>query len=186
MRNPILILVFAIALTSCVSSGRIVEIKDSKKEIDSIKLIQNVSGISVDKTAEATERQYYSISTGYLLEIKKGEKSSLRLDIQIETPSQNPALNLTAFLILDGEKIRIDAIEDGSARLKSRQFIVPENLWVSIANTEKIQYQLFLEKGAIVVKLNDEQVKKLKDFLNRAIRLRNANLPPTPEGLKKL
>jgi len=76
--------------------------------------------------------------------------------------------------------------ENGNYQLMFHQYIIPENLWVSIANTEKIQYRLYIGKEGIDVKLNLAQTAKLKEFLNNSIHLRNANLPPTPEGLKKL
>jgi hypothetical protein len=66
------------------------------------------------------------------------------------------------------------------------QYIIPENLWVSIANTEDIRYRLYIGKEGIDVKLNLAQTTKLKEFLNNSMHLRNANLPPIPEGLKKL
>lgn len=183
MRNPIIILVFAIFLTSCISGGRIVEINDSTKGIESLKLIQNVSGISIDKTINVSDRINHPISTTYLLEIKKGEKASLLLDIQMQSSNNPDSLML---MYLDGEKIEITASKDGATHIKLRQFVVPENLWISIANTEKIQYLLYFGKEEIVVPLNGKQTRKLKEFLVEAMQLRDANLPPIPEGLKKL
>lgn len=182
MRNTILILAFAVALTSCILGGRIVEINDSTKGIESLKLIQNVSGISIEKPG----RPYYSISTVYLLEIKKSEKPSLLLDIQMQSAGKTIKPDSLMLMDLDGEKIEIAAYKSGTIQLKSHQFIVPENLWISIANTEKIQYRLYIEKEGINVKLNPAQTAKLKEFLNKSMHLRNANLPPIPEGLKKL
>jgi len=186
MRNHILILVFAIFLTSCISSGRIIEIKDSNKEIESLKLIQKVSGNSVDKTTDVSDRLNHTISTIYLLEIKKGEKTSLLLDIQMQTSSKTDKPDSLMLMYLDGEKIEIAAFKDGATQIKSRQFIVPENLWISIANSEKIQYRFNIGKEGVDIKLNPAETAKLKEFLLKAIQLRNANLPPIPEGLKKL
>lgn len=84
------------------------------------------------------------------------------------------------------EQIVTTTTENGSYQLMFHQYIIPENLWVSIANTEKIQYRLYIGKEGIDVKLNLAQTDKLKEFLNKSMHLRNANLPPTPEGLKKL
>lgn len=84
------------------------------------------------------------------------------------------------------EQIVTTTTENGSYQLMFHQYIIPENLWVSIANTEKIQYRLYIGKEGIDVKPNLAQTAKLKEFLNNSMHLRNANLPPTPEGLKKL
>ncbi len=182
MRNIILQLACSVALTSCILGGRIVEINDSTKGIESLKLIQNVSGISI----EEPDRPYYSISTVYLLEIKKSEKPLLLLDIQMQSAGRTIKPDSLMLMDLDGEKIEIAGYKVGTVQLKSHQFIVPENLWVSIANTEKIQYRLYNGKEGINVKLNPAQTAKLKEFLNKSMHLRNANLPPIPEGLKKL
>lgn len=151
-----------------------------------MKLIQNVSENSVDKAAELTGRLKFSISTTYLLEIKKGEKASLLLDIQMQTSSKTDKLDSLMLMYLDGEKIEIAAYKGSTTQLKSCKYAVPENLWISIANTEKIQYRFYLEKEEIDVKLNPAETNKLKEFFIKAIRLRDANLPPMPEGLKKL
>jgi hypothetical protein len=186
MRNPTLILVFAILLTSCISGGRIIEISNSNKKIESLKLIQKVSGNSVDKTTDVSDRLNHPISTIYLLEIKKGEKASLLLDIQMQTSNKTDKPDSLMLMYLDGEKIEIATYKGDTIQLKSYQFIVPENLWISIANTDKIQYQLRIGSEEIDIKLNPAETAKLKEFLLKAIQLRDANLPPIPEGLKKL
>lgn len=84
------------------------------------------------------------------------------------------------------ERIITTTAENVSYQLMFHQYIIPENLWVSIANTGKIQYRLYIGKEGIDVKLNLTETAKLKEFLNKSIKLRNANLPPIPEGLKKL
>ena len=85
-----------------------------------------------------------------------------------------------------GEQIVTTTIENGSYQLMFHRYIIPENLWFSIANTQDIQYRLYIGKEGIDVKLNFVQTEKLKIFLTRSMQLRDANLPPTPEGLKKL
>lgn len=84
------------------------------------------------------------------------------------------------------EQIVTTTTENGSYQLMFHQYIIPENLWVSIANTQNIQYRLYIGKEGIDVKLNFTQTEKLKVFLNKSMQLRDANLPQTPEGLKKL
>jgi len=84
------------------------------------------------------------------------------------------------------ERIITTTTENVSYQLMFHQYIIPENLWVSIANTGKIQYRLYIGKEGIDVKLNLAETSKLKEFLYKSIKLRDANLPPIPEGLKKL
>lgn len=84
------------------------------------------------------------------------------------------------------ERVITRTTENVSYQLMFHQYIIPENLWISIANTEKIQYRLYIGKEGIDVKLNQTETAKLKEFLYKSIKLRDANLPPIPEGLKKL
>jgi len=84
------------------------------------------------------------------------------------------------------EQIVTTTTENGSYQLMFHQYIIPENLWFPIANTQDIQYRLYIGKEGIDVKLNLAQTEKLKIFLTKSMQLRDANLPPTPEGLKKL
>lgn len=77
------------------------------------------------------------------------------------------------------------ATKDGSYKLMSRQFTVPENLWISIANTAKIRYRLYIGKEGIDVKFNTDETTKLKEYFFTAMRMRDASLPPVPSGQKK-
>jgi len=75
----------------------------------------------------------------------------------------------------------------GTNQLMNRIFFVPENLWVSIANSDKIRYRFYLGKEGFDVKLNLAEIKKLKYFFELAMCKRDAAVPPLlPEGLKKL
>lgn len=75
--------------------------------------------------------------------------------------------------------------EKGKSKLKARQFIIPENLWVSIANTKAIKYRLYIGKEGFDVNLKAAETTKLKEFFLRAMQMRDASLPPVPEGQKK-
>ena len=75
--------------------------------------------------------------------------------------------------------------ENNSYQLMKREFIVPENLWVPIANSNEISYRVYLGKEGIDVKLNASETANLKEFFQRAIQQRNAVVPPVPEGQKK-
>jgi len=75
--------------------------------------------------------------------------------------------------------------ENNSYQLMKREFIVPENLWVSIANSKEIFYRLYVGKEGVDVKLNASEIAKLKEFFIQAIMRQDADMPPLPEGQKK-
>jgi hypothetical protein len=84
------------------------------------------------------------------------------------------------------DKMIIQATDENSSYLlMTREYQIPETLWVSIANADLIQYRLYMGKEGIDVKLNPAETHKLREFFSRTIELRNANLPPVPEGKKK-
>jgi hypothetical protein len=110
-------------------------------------------------------------------------------DSSLKKIGKNPNTTSSVSVATDdkkNEQIVTTTTENGNYQLMFHQYIIPENLWISIANTEKIQYRLYIGKEGIDVKLNFAQTAKLKEFLNNSMHLSNANLPPTPEGLKKL
>jgi len=186
MKRSFLILGVGLLLSSCVSGGRLVKINNAEKEIKGIKLMQNLTGRSVEKPASIIGSQNYPIAFVYSLGIRKNEPAILSLDIQVKASIITGELDSVIFLSLDNEKIRLGAPYFKPERLMPRQFIIPENLWISIANTEKIKYQLYFGKEKIDISLNRTETDRLKEFLNKATQLRDANLPPIPEGLKKL
>ncbi len=105
---------------------------------------------------------------------KKGKRSNTTSSINIATDDKKE------------EQILTTTTENGSYQLMFHQYIIPENLWFSIASTQDIQYRIYIGKEGIDVKLNLAQTEILKTFLTKSMQLRDANLPPTPEGLKKL
>lgn len=182
-------------LNSCATSGRIVEISYPYKNIQGIKLTQNLIAQSTDDSILLSNRRSYSVSMIYLLEQKKNERPNLFLDVEIEPVLSSDEIDSVIYINLNNEKIRIAASEykskeflnsnNGSNPNVSRQFRVPENLWVPIVYSDEIQYQFFMGKEGFDVKLTRKEIAKLKEYFNRAIQLRDANLPPIPEGQKK-
>ena len=182
-------------LNSCATSGRIVEISYPYKNIQGIKLTQNLIARSTDDSILLSNRRSYSVSMIYLLEQKKNERPNLFLDVEIESMLSSDEIDSVIYINLNNEKIRIAASEykskeflnrnNGSNPNVSRQFRVPENLWVPIVYSDEIQYQFFMGKEGFDVKLTRKETANLKEYFNRAIQLRDANLPPIPEGQKK-
>lgn len=70
-------------------------------------------------------------------------------------------------------------------QLMSHRFIIPESLWVSIANTETIKLRIYLGKEGYDIRLNQAQMDRLKLFFQLSICKRDAKTPPLPEGYKK-
>jgi hypothetical protein len=175
-------------LSSCATSGRIVDISDPDAAIHGIKLTQNLS-------SQSASRKLSSVSMIYLLEQKKNERPTLFLDVKIETAVPSNQLDSIMIIKLDNEEITIVAKEfrpkefsksnSGSNQIESSQFFIPENLWVPIAYSDEIQYRFYQAEEGVDVKLTPKETSKLKEYFNRAIQLRDANLPSIPEGQKK-
>jgi len=77
-------------------------------------------------------------------------------------------------------------IVSGTNQMMNRTFIIPQNLWVPIANAEKIRYRLYLGKDGYDVKPIQSDIKKLKNFFTLAVCKRDALTPALPNGEKKL
>jgi len=77
-------------------------------------------------------------------------------------------------------------IISGTDQMMNRLFKIPQNLWVPIANAEKIRYRLYLGKDGYDVKPIQSDIKKLKNFFTLAVCKRDALTPSLREGEKKL
>lgn len=72
-----------------------------------------------------------------------------------------------------------------SYQVMNRQFIIPENLWVSFENSQEIRCRLYLGKEGIDIKLNQPQKNRLVELIIRAEQIRDEKFPAIPEGQKK-
>lgn len=77
-------------------------------------------------------------------------------------------------------------ITNGTNQLMSRTFVIPENLWVPIANSKHISYRIYLGKDAYDARLTASECKKLNYYFELAICKRDANKPAPPANEKKL
>jgi hypothetical protein len=77
-------------------------------------------------------------------------------------------------------------IISGTNQLMNRSFIIPQNLWVPIANAERIRYRIYLGKDGYNARPIQSDIRKLKEFFSLAISKRDALNPPLREGEKKL
>ena len=195
MIRSFIFLLTAVLISSCATSGRIVEMNDHSKDIQGIKLIQNLIAQSADDSILASNARSYSVSMIYLLKQQKNERPTLFLDIQVRRPLPSEKPDSVMYVNLDNEKIRIASsdykskefpkITKVSNQNMSSKFLVPENLWVPIVYSNEIQFRFYLGKEGIDVKLTRKETSKLIEYFNRAIQMRDANLPPIPEGQKK-
>ena len=184
MKQSIFILWTIFFLTSCAATNRVVKINGSNEEMKIMKLVQIPDAYSVEKTDSLFSRPSFSkVTSTFLCEEKKNDRTVISVNFQIINPECTDELDSVMFFVLDNEKIRIVAERD-SSQLKSRLFMVPENLWISIANSQTVLYRLYLGKEEIDVKLNPSEVTQLKELFNQAIEWRDANFPALPEGQK--
>lgn len=183
MIRALIFLLTVMLLGSCATSGRIVKIGDSLAAVQRIKLTQNLSAYSASRKSS-------SVSMIYLLEQKKNERPALFLDVKLKTAIPSNQLDSVMIIKLDNEEIRIAAKEfqiknSRSNQIVSNQFFIPENLWVPIVYSDEIQYRFYVGEEGVDMKLTPKETSKLKEYFSRAIQLRDANLPPIPEGQKK-
>jgi hypothetical protein len=170
---------------SCVTTNRIITIEDSFKEINGIKLLQKPQAVSSEKTGSFGDRKYFDLAVNYLFQKTKTGQSVLIAEFQMQKLMRVDELDSILILDLDHEKVKLISTENKSSPLMNRKFIVPENLWVSIVHSQEIDYRLYAGKQEVDVKLNTSETAKLKEFFQKAIQQREANLSPVPEGQKK-
>ena len=100
----------------------------------------------------------------------------------VETPTTNKKSNGKTG---DTTETRT-TITNGTNQLMSRTYVIPENLWVPIANSKRISYRIYLGKDAYDAKLTASENKKLNYYFELAICKRDANQPAPPANEKKL
>ena len=193
MIRSLIIILLALIIISCATSGRIIENNDSNNDIQGIKLTQSLIARSADGAIQASSDRSYSVSMIYILEQKKNERPTLFLEMSVKRTLASDKLDSVMFISLENEKINIEASEyrkslksnSGSNPVRTRRFLVPENLWIPIFYSDEIKYRFYMGQKEIEAELNRKETLKLKEYFSRAIQLRDANLPPIPEGQKK-
>ena len=191
MNRSFLLLLSVILLTSCMAHSRRVELSDSGNENQVIKLMQNVIARSNEQNEKLTSDIDNLLSLVYSLEMKKNERPVMFLDVKIKTTAYHDDLDSVMFLNLGTEKIRMATeknkiiTDNADNQLRTKRFMIPENLWVSIVFAKKTGYGFDIGKEGFEVKLNTSEAEKLKDFFKRAIQIREKKFPAIPEGQKK-
>lgn len=208
---PLLAIVI-LTLSSCSVYNRIGEFNDISKEIKGITLKQNPLAISTENTdAISGLKQSYKFVSSFRYVQTAGKRPEMFADFQLRAPFSFDQSDSLVYFILDGEKIKLVTFEAGKkddqknyattsggskagkrttmkVTRENLRFLVPENLWVSIADANEIQYTLFEGKKGLDVILDSAETTRIKQFFRQACALRDAAFPaiPTnPPGLKK-
>lgn len=196
MKPFIAILLAACIFTSCASTNRIIEINNSKKEIKGFRLIQNLKAHAAEKSSNTLINQYYNIKTACLFEEQTDQKPVVTLEFHFATSVQAVKLDSVMYLKLDNEAVRIvsnvitqEISENTSAANKNSlilaQFTIPENLWLSVANSRSIVYKLSCVNIGIEIKPDSLETAIVKEFFNKAMQRRLEIIPLVPSGSAK-
>lgn len=185
MKRSFFIIGAIVMLSSCVSTSRRVEIDKLQHDGSELQLVQNLNSHSSAKSGNRLVNQFFKTKTTFIFEEESKLNPRLSVGFQMPKIFRTEQLEPFIFFDLDNEEIRIDSLKRGNNQLTVRQFIIPENLWVSVANSQNIQFQLYVGKEEIDVKPDASETAAMKELFDRAIQIRNANIPAIPEGLKK-
>ncbi len=185
MKIILFILFACLLLNSCSTINKVIEVDDQYKEIKSIKLRQQPSAYSVEKNGHLGGRSSYNLTANLISEIKSGIIPDTKIDFQFITGIRSDELDSVMYLVLDLEKIKLVSANYKYKQLMSREFIVPENLWVSIVHSKTILYRLYIGHEGIDVELTDSEMNKVREFFSRVIQQRDTLFPSTPEGKMK-
>ncbi len=200
MKQFIVILFVACIFTACASTNRIIEINNSKKETKGFRLIQNPKAHSAKKSRNTLINQFFSIQTTYLFEERTAQNPVLTLNFSIKKPFLAEKTDSVMFLNLDNENIRIisskstpkmaenfPAVADKNncAGFFTNKFIIPENLWLSIANSKTLVLKLSSGNIGIEIKPDPVETARLKEFYNKAMQRRLEIIPLIPAGKSK-
>jgi hypothetical protein len=196
MKQFIVILLAACIFTSCSSTNRIIEINNSKKEENGFRLMQNARAHAIEKSSKTIINQFFNIQTNYLFEVQTEQNPVVTLEFSIKKPFLAEKLDSVMFLKLDSENIRIVSSKSTPIMAESSPavadknngaglFIIPENLWLSIANSKSITYKLSCGHIGIEIKPDPVETTRLKEFYNKAMQRRLEIIPLVPPGKSK-
>jgi len=121
---------------------------------------------------------------------KQFDKSSTSSTVTTTTSVEKKPAEKNSTSTKPTENVKTDTtqtttVENGTYQLMSREFIVPENLWVSIIHSKTILYRLYIGREGIDVELTDSEMNKVREFFSRVVQQRDAMFPTIPEGQMK-
>jgi hypothetical protein len=177
MKISLFCIFLAFLAYSCSAPHYISNSENTSNSVKSLEMTQRFSAYPVGKNKKKS-KEGMKLKAVHHLEVEKDGKANLSIEFISNKSKSVSETDSTIDLVLNTEKISI-------TRLSVSKFCIPENLWVPIANCDKIEYLVHLGAEEFEVCPEKNQVKELNYFFERAIRTRDANLPPIPEGLKK-
>jgi hypothetical protein len=179
MKKLFSVLLIWVLLTSCSVLNRAPKGGDFHVRTTNIGLRQRPSAFSVETGSWKGKKVLYRLSVRLTSETQSGGKPEVRIGFRF-TGAQGGELDSVMYFDLEGEKIKL--VSEG---YEYKQFLVPENLWISIIHSQRIGYRVYLGHKEIDVELTAAETDKVKKFFSRVIRQRDANHPGLPEGQKK-
>ncbi|HCY41365.1 MAG TPA: hypothetical protein DHV48_08435 [Prolixibacteraceae bacterium] len=179
MKKILFILFASLMLNSCSTINKVVEVDDRNKQIKSIKLRQQLSSI------EKNNHSSHNLTAILISETKSGLKPDVKIAFQFKTGVRSEEFDSVMYFVLDQEQIKAVSIPNSTSQLMLREFVVPENLWVSIVHSKSILYRLYIGHDGIDVELTDSEMNKVREFFNKVIQQRDALFPPVPDGKMK-
>ncbi|OFX53038.1 MAG: hypothetical protein A2066_15150 [Bacteroidetes bacterium GWB2_41_8] len=181
MKKILFILFASLMLNSCSTINKVVEVDDRNKQIKSIKLRQQPSVYLIEKNNHSS----HNLTVILISETKSGIKPDVKIAFQFKSGIRSEEFDSVMYFVLDQEKIKAVSIPNSTSQLMSREFVVPENLWVSIVHSKSILYRLYIGHDGIDVELIDSEMNKVREFFNKVIQQRDTLFPPVPGGKMK-
>jgi len=182
MKKYLTLFVVVLIFGSCAVQCRIIKKSDLSKESETIRLVQNYIGKYDESNVGPRQKSTLPLTFTYLNEGMEIEEMIINMNITVGNSIGLDKTDFEIYWVLDGEKIKVLA---DSSRPQRLQFLVPHSLWVSIANSNTIGYQIYLDKKDYTVKLSKANENRLKYFFMRSLSIEEQKKPPIPEGRMK-
>lgn len=194
MKRIVFMLLCAGILSACSASSRMNKKNDAGEGQKRIILVQSLH-VQAEKTkGDSLVFPVESVSAVYLFEEKTDARPQITLALRPVTRPHNAEMDSISFVVLDKEEIKLHVRphmsspsqkDSASAANLHPGYIIPENLWISMVHAKELYYRVNRGEHAIALMLKQSQKKELDEFLEMAMKQRDAKFPPIPEGQVK-
>ena len=181
MKKSLIFLIIVFISASCAVSNRIIKMDGPDKESKGFKLIQSPAAYSTSENGTLTGRLKVKVTSTYFFEERGKEHPVITVSFRISPSSRTLDTDAELSYNINGEIIKVGS----KIQLKVGQFIIPENLWVSLVHSQKLNFSLKGTKEVIDFELDESEKNKLSEFFKRSIDRRDLLFPEIPEGKKK-
>ncbi len=178
MRHLIFSILIVLGFFSCSSSRPVSETHDPGNSSQRMKLTCQIRAYSLEMNDAKVQPKQGKIKTVHRFEVSDPGKAKLRVEFQTSKLIPKTKSDSVLVLIVDDEILQIHKLSDLT-------YVIPENLWASVANCSKMEYRIGKGKDQLEIRPDKSQMKDLNAFFERAVFKRDANQPPLPEGMKK-